>query len=229
MLLIACGNVASLLLARASARRREFAIRAAIGASRGRLIRQLLSESVVLATAGGAGGVLIAWWVDARAAGPVSHRRLPDLASALISPSTAPVLAFALVASLVTAVIFGLAPAWSASKPELVPALKASAEGDERTRLSMRDVLVIGQLALSMVLLVAGALLGRGLLAAYATDLGYDPRPLSSLTFNLGMNGYDDQRASAFLERAFEALRALPGVEARRRPRRDCRSRRTST
>ena len=124
-----------------------------------------------------------------------------------------PVLGFALIASLATAVIFGLAPAWSASKPELVPSLKASAEGDERTRLSIRDLLVIGQLALSMVLLVAGTLMGRGLLAASATDLGYDPRPLSSLTFNLGMNGYDDDRASAFLERAFAALRALPGVE----------------
>ena len=125
--------------------------------------------------------------------------------------------------------IFGLAPAWSASKPELVPSLKASAEGDERTRLSMRDLLVIGQLALSMVLLVAGALMGRGLLAAYATDLGYDPRPLSSLTFNLGMNGYDD----ATRERRFSSARSPRCArclvwKASRRPH-DCRCRRTST
>jgi putative ABC transport system permease protein len=124
------------------------------------------------------------------------------------------VLAFAALASLITAVVFGLAPAWSASKPELVPALKASAEGDERTRWSLRDVLVTGQLALSMMLLVVGALLGRGLLVAYATDLGYDPRPLSTLTFNLGMNGYDDARAAAFRERALDTLRGLPGVIA---------------
>ena len=122
-------------------------------------------------------------------------------------------LAFAVAASVVTAVIFGLAPAWSASKPALVPALKASAEGDERTRVSMRDVLVIGQLALSMVLLVIGALLGRGLLAAYATDLGYDPRPLSSLSFNLSMNGYDGPRATALHAPRARCPQALPGVE----------------
>src|SRR5688500_18912380 len=122
------------------------------------------------------------------------------------------VLMFAMVASLVTAVAFGLAPAWSASRPELVPALKASAEGDERTRFSTRDVLVLGQVTLSTVLLVAGALLARGLAAAQGTDLGYDPRPLSSLTFNLAMNGYDEARAQAFAERAIETLRALPGV-----------------
>ncbi len=212
VLLIACGNVASLLLARASARRREFAVRAAIGASRGRLIRQLLSESLVLAAAGGVGGVLIAWWVT---------RALQGLASTDVFPMRiafdfgldGAVLTFAIAASVVTVALFGLAPAWSASKPELVPALKASAEGDERTRISVREVLVIGQLAMSMVLLVIGALLGRGLLAAYATDLGYDPRPLSSLSFNLSMNGYDGARATALRDRAFEAIRALPGVE----------------
>jgi predicted permease len=111
-------------------------------------------------------------------------------------------------------VVFGLAPAWSASRPELVPALKASAEGTARARFSARDALVVGQLALSLVLLVAGALLTRGLLAAYATDLGYDPRPLSSLSFNLAMNGYDDERAGALRERALDSLRRLPGVVA---------------
>jgi putative ABC transport system permease protein len=212
VLLIACANVASLLLAGASARRREFAVRAAIGASRAQLIRQLLSESLVLAAAGGAGGVLIAWWVT---------RALQGLASTDVFPIRVAfdfaidggVLAFAVAASAATAVIFGLAPAWSASKPALVPALKASAEGDERTRLSMHDVLVIGQLALSMVLLVTGALLGRGLIAAYSTDLGYDPRPLSSLSFNLSMNGYDLPRATALRDRAIAALKTLPGVE----------------
>ena len=212
VLLIACGNVASLLLARASARRREFAVRAAIGASRGRLIRQLLSESLVLAAAGGAGGVLIAWWVTRALQGLASTDVFP-IRVAFDFSIDGTVLAFAVAASVMTAVIFGLAPAWSASKPVLVPALKASAEGDERTRVSMRDLLVIGQLALSMVLLVIGALLGRGLLAAYATDLGYDPRPLSSLSFSLSMNGYDGPRATALHRRALEALTALPGVE----------------
>ena len=212
VLLIACGNVASLLLARATARRREFAVRAAIGASRAQLIRQLLSESLVLAAAGGAGGVVIAWWVTRLLQGVASTDVFP-IRVAFDFGLDATVLGFAVAASLVTAVIFGLAPAWSASKPALVPALRASAEGDERTRVSLRDVLVIGQLAMSMLLLVIGALLGRGLLAAYSTDLGYDPQPLSSLQFNLTMNGYDNARAAALTERALEALRALPGVE----------------
>jgi len=122
------------------------------------------------------------------------------------------VLLFALAATAVTTVVFGLAPAWSASKPELVPALKASMEGDGRARFSSRDLLVVGQLALSAVLLVAGALLVRGLAVAQGTDIGYDPRSLTLLTFNLGMNGYDDDRAGAFRERALDRLRSLPGV-----------------
>jgi predicted permease len=122
------------------------------------------------------------------------------------------VMLFAILATAVTTVVFGLAPAWSASRPELVPALKASMEGDSRSRVSMRDVLVVGQLALSAVLLVTGALLVRGLGAAHATELGYDPRPLSLLSFNLSMNGYDDTRAKALFERAVDRLRGLPGV-----------------
>jgi predicted permease len=213
VLLIACGNVAGLLLARATARRRELAIRAAVGASRGRLIRQLLAEGLVMAFSGGVLGIAIAWW----AGGALQTLLATDVFPTPISFDFAidrTVLLFALAASVITALIFGLAPAWSASRPELVPALKASAEGDQRARFSARDVLVLGQVTLSTVLLVAGALLARGLAAAQNTDLGYDPRPLSSLTFNLGMNGYDDERAAALEERAIETLRALPGVVA---------------
>lgn len=213
VLLIACGNVAGLLLARATARRRELAIRAAIGASRGRLVRQLFAEGLVLAFAGGVPGIAIAWWAGGALQGLLSTDVFPipirfDFA---IDGS---VLTFAIAASVVTALVFGLAPAWSASRPELVPALKASAEGDQRTRFSTRDALVLGQVTLSTVLLIAGALLARGLAAARATDLGYDPRPISYLTFNLSMNGYDGTRAAALRERAIETLRALPGVTA---------------
>jgi predicted permease len=213
VLLIACGNVAGLLLARATARRRELAIRAAIGASRGRLIRQLLAEGLVLAFIGGMLGVAIAWWASGALQGLLSTDVFPIPVSFDFAIDRT-VLIFAVAASIFTAVVFGLAPAWSASRPELVAALKASAEGDQRTRFSTRDVLVLGQVTLSTVLLVAGALLARGLAAAQGTDLGYDPRPLSSLTFNLAMNGYDESRAKAFEERAIEALRALPGVVA---------------
>lgn len=213
VLLIACGNVASLLLARATARRRELAVRAAIGASRGRLVRQLLAEGFVLASAGGAFGVLIAWWASRGLQGLTDLDVFP-MRVAFDFSLDGTVLAFAIAASAVTALVFGLAPAWSASRPELVPALKASAEGDSRARVSVRDLLVVGQLAMSVVLLVAGALLMRGLAAANGTDLGYDPRPLTSLGFNLSMNGYDAARAGALQTRAIEALRALPGVTA---------------
>jgi predicted permease len=211
VLLIACGNVAGLLLARATARRRELAVRAAIGASRGRLIQQLLAEGLVLALAGGALGVMIAWWAGGALQGLMATDAFPIPVSFDFSIDGT-VLMFAVAASVITALVFGLAPAWSASRAELVPALKASAEGDERTRFSTRDLLVLGQVTLSTVLLVGGALLARGLAAAQGTDLGYDPRPLSSLTFNLSMNGYDDARAAALEERALETLRALPGV-----------------
>ena len=211
VLLVACGNVASLLLARASARRRELAIRAAIGASRRRLIQQLLAEGMVLATAGGVLGVVIAWWAGGALAGLMDTDVFP-MRIAFDFAIDRTVLLFALAATAVTTVVFGLAPAWSASKPELVPALKASLEGDGRARFSSRDLLVVGQLALSAVLLVAGALLVRGLAVAQGTDIGYDPRSLTLLTFNLGMNGYDDDRAGAFRERALDRLRSLPGV-----------------
>ena len=211
VLLVACGNVASLLLARASARRRELAIRAAIGASRRRLIQQLLAEGMVLATAGGVLGVVIAWWAGGVLAGLMDTDVFP-MRIAFDFAIDRTVLLFALAATAVTTVVFGLAPAWSASKPELVPALKASMEGDGRARFSSRDLLVVGQLALSAVLLVAGALLVRGLAVAQGTDIGYDPRSLTLLTFNLGMNGYDDDRAGAFRERALDRLRSLPGV-----------------
>jgi predicted permease len=210
VLMIACGNVANLLLARGTARRRELALRAAIGASRGRLMSQLLSEGLVLAIAGGAAGLLIAWWAGRALAGiGTDVLPVPIKFEFSIDPT---VLLFALTASMATAVVFGLVPALSSSKPELVPALKESAEGASRRRLSMRDVLVVGQLALSLVLLVAGALLIRGLLVARAVDVGFDPAPLSSLSFNLRMNGYDDERATAFAREAVRTLRGLPGV-----------------
>lgn len=212
VLLIACANVANMLLARGASRRRELAIRTAIGASRSRIVRQLLSEGVVLAAAGGALGVLIAWWAGRALAG-LGTNVLPIPVSFDFSLDGT-VLMFALGASIATALLFGIAPAWSASKLELVPALKASMEGDSRRRVTLSNVLVIGQLSLSLVLLVAGALLARGFLTARSADLGYDPRAVSLLSFNLKMNGYDLARATAFRERAIKALRTLPGVAA---------------
>ena len=213
VLMIACANVANMLLARAAARRREMAVRAAIGASRGRLLRQLLGESVVLAILGGGIGVLIAHGAG-RLLSTIPTDALP-LPVRFDFAVDATVLAYALLVSLATAILFGLVPAWNASRPDLVPALKATVSGDgPRSRLSLRDALVVGQLAVSLVLLVAGALLTRGLLAARSADLGFDPRPMSSISFNLQMNGYDEARAMAFRRPVLDELRALPGVEA---------------
>jgi predicted permease len=214
VLAIACGNVANMLLARGAARRRELAVRAAIGAGRGRLIRQLLSEGLVLAVLGGAAGVLIAWW----AGHALTRMRADWLPVPLhfefrLDPV---VLAFAILVSLATTLLFGLAPALSATRLDLVSSLKADAagEGPVRRKVTLRDALVVTQLALSLVLLVSGALLARGFLKARGTDLGYDPAPIAYLDFNLQMNGYDLERAMALRRRLLAELRALPGVTA---------------
>jgi macrolide transport system ATP-binding/permease protein len=214
VLVIACANVANMQLARGASRTRELALRAAVGASRARLVRQLSSESLVLATAGGALGILVALGATRLLAGlPADALPLPIRFDLRVDGT---VLAFAALVSLATTALFGILPAWTASRPSLVPSLKASAtgEGPLRRRVTLSDGLVVGQLALSLVLLVAGALLTRGLLAARGTDLGFDPTPLSSLQFNLQMNGYDEERALAFRKRVVAELAALPGVTA---------------
>ena len=214
VLLIACASVASMMLARGTARRRELAVRAAIGAGRGHLVRQLLSESLVLATVGGGAGVLIAVWTGRLISG-VDTATLPFPVDFNVSLD-ATVLTFAIGVSLLTAVLFGLAPAWSASKLDLVAALKEEVGevGGGRRRITVRHTLVVGQLALSLVLLVAGALLARGLIVARGTDIGFDPTPIASLSFNRQMNGYDIDRTTTFRARALEEIGALPGVEA---------------
>ena len=212
VMLIACANVANMLLARGASRRREIAIRTAMGASRARIIRQLLTEGFVLAVAGGALGVLIAIW-GGRALSGLGVGVLPVPVNFDFSLDRN-VLAFAVFVSAATALLFGMAPALSTSKPQLVPALKSAPEGDQRHRITMRDALVVMQLSLSLVLLVAGALLTRGLMTARAANLGFDPRPISALSFNLQMNGYDLERAKTFRDRALASLRTLPGVVA---------------
>jgi predicted permease len=213
VLTIACANVANMLLARGASRRREMAVRSALGAGRGRLVRQLLGESLLLAALGGTAGLLLAAWVGRLLTGA----GLPDWLPVSVRFDfrlDGTVLAFAAAISIGTTLLFGLVPALAASRVDLVPALKADAtgEGSVRRRVTLRDALVVTQLALSLVLLVAGSLLARGLLAARSTDLGWDPTPVSSLGFNLQMNGYDLARATALETRVLADLRALPGV-----------------
>jgi predicted permease len=213
VLLVACANVANMLLSRAAARRKEIAIRLALGASRWRLMRQLLTESVLLATLGGAAGLLMAFWASrllsaALPALPIPLRFVFDL--------DVRVLLFALAASFATSLLFGLAPAFQASRPDVVPALKDEVAGLEplRRRVSFRNVLVVGQLGVSLVLLIGGALLLRGLERAHRIDPGFDPERLVDLSFDLKMNGYSREQATAFQRRLVTRLQARPGVEA---------------
>jgi predicted permease len=212
VLLVACANVANMLIARAAARRREIAVRMAIGAGRGRLVSQLLAESVVLASLGGLVGLGLAFW-----AGRVLSAVQPPLPLPLTFDFAIDlrVLAFAVLASVATTVLFGLAPALQATRRDLVAALRgtAGATGPARRGLHLRDVLAAGQMALSLVLLVAGALLLRGLQQADRIPPGFDPDRIAALSFNLKVNGYSKEQATAFQRTMVERLRALPGIE----------------
>jgi predicted permease len=171
VLTIACANVANMMLARGASRSREFAVRAALGAGRGRLVRQLLGESLALAVLGGGLGVALAFWAGRLLGGLRADLPLPLEFSYSLDGR---VLAYAALVSVATALVSGLAPALTASRPDLVPALTADATGagsDRRGRL-VRSGLVVAQLATSLVLLVAGALLLRGLLARATRSSG---------------------------------------------------------
>ena len=212
VLVVACANLANLMLARAAGRRREIAVRAALGAERSRLLRQLLTESLLLALLGGAVAVPLA----AGLAALITRVQPPlpiDLGLA-VSPDWR-VLVFTLVVAVVTGVVFGLVPALRASRPDLVPALK-DGERDQQspTRFELRDALVVVQIAVSLVLVVGGALLVRSLSAAGRVPLGYDGDRTAYLALALEMNGYDGERGGRFLEEGVRRLQALPQVEA---------------
>jgi putative ABC transport system permease protein len=216
VLLIACGNIANLLLARASKRRREVAIRLAMGANRSRLIAQLLTESVMLSLLGGAAGLLLAYWsIDA-----IVTARLPlpfpaDDALAL-DPR---VLTFTVALALLTGILFGLAPALQASKADVVPVLKnelvpsANVGRGWRGLLSLRQALVVVQIALSVVSLVAGGLFLRDLQHAQSIDPGFVTGGVLVANFNLNREGYTPERGAVFHDRVLERLRGLPGVQ----------------
>jgi macrolide transport system ATP-binding/permease protein len=211
VLLLACVNLANLLLARATERRKEIATRLALGASRARLVRQLVTESLLLSLIGGAIGLMIASWINHLVAGI----KLPtDIALLFDLRLDWRVLTFALFASLATGVVFSILPALHASRPELVPALKdeASMGGFRRSRL--RNALVVVQVALSLVLLIGAGLIVRSLQAAQRMRPGFNPDHAVTLSFDMGLQGYSEQRGREFQNRVLEHARAIPGVRS---------------
>jgi predicted permease len=211
VLLIACTNLASSLLARATDRRRETAIRLALGAGRIRLIRQFLTENLVIALAGGVAGLLLAWGLT----GLITTASLPfDFPFNKTLTIDVRVLVFAFLASVLTVLLFGLAPAIQGTRPDLVPALKNESWSQRLRRWEMRDVLVTGQIALSVVLLVGSVLVVRSLQNALTVNVGFNPRNAASVSFDVGMQGYSEARGLDFQKRLLQRVQTLPGIES---------------
>jgi predicted permease len=215
VLLIACANVANLLLARATGRAREIAVRLSLGASRARIVQQLLAESVLLAVAGGVLGSLLALWA-VQSLIIVAIDALPPQYPEMAIDATpdARVLAFALLASIGSAVLFGLAPAFQASKPDLHAAMKVDVSGmDRRSGARLRGTLVGVQVAVCMVLMIAAGLLLRGLASAQDVDPGFEYENVAVASFDLSAAGYDTARAAVFQRQLAERVDALPDVD----------------
>ncbi len=211
VLLIACANLANLQLVRAATRSREFAVRLALGARRGRLVRGLLTESVVTALLGGGLGIAVALWLTE----VLNGFRPPEVSFELVSGLDARVLAFAFTASVLTGIIFGLAPAWRASRLELVPELKGTtASATSGRRWNLRSALVVTQVALSLLVLISAGLCLRSLKNMQQINPGFEPSRIALMSFDLELNNYDDAQAQDFFQRLLERTRLLPGVEA---------------
>jgi predicted permease len=210
VLLIACANLANLLLAKATSRRRELAIRAALGASRGRLIRQTLTESVLMAGLAGLLGLMMSWWATPAllslkpASVPLVLNVTPDLR----------VLAFTIVISLLTGIAFGIAPALHQSRLDQTEALKDGSYHGGSARSRLRSGLVVVEVTACMVLLAGAALCVRSLVNARSIDPGFDPHHGLSASLNVETFGYTEERGKAYYASLLERVRALPGVRA---------------
>jgi putative ABC transport system permease protein len=209
VLIAACVNLAGMLLARAATRRREIALRLAIGAGRARLLRQLVTETLVLFLAGGAAGLLLTQWLTRLLLAMLPSLPVPIGVDFVVDWR---VLTFAAALSLAAAVFCGLAPALQASKTDLVAALKIDAE-QRGGSLRLRSAFIVAQVMVSVVLVVAGALFVRALGRAARIDPGFDQRGVDVVTFDLSLSGYGEADALAFADGLLGRVRALPGVE----------------
>lgn len=211
VLLIACINLASFLLARSTDRQKETAIRIALGAGRLRLIRQHLTESALLAAAGGGAGILAAWW----ATDLISASRFPiDIPLTAAVALDGRVLGFAIGASVLTVLLFGLTPAMQATWPDPAPALKREFRPRTLRRWELRELLVAAQVSLSVLLLVASALVVRSLQNALAVNLGFNSKHAAAVSFDLGLQGYSQAQARKFRRELRQRVQALPGIKS---------------
>ena len=204
VLLIVCANVANLLLSRATARQKEISVRLSMGATRARLIRQLLTESLLLASIGGALGVVVGYW---------GQRLLPNERAAT-APIDWRVMAFVLAVTVFTGVLFGIAPALRATRMDLAAVMKETSRSVHGTRSWLAKVLLITQVAISVVLLIGAALFLRTLENLRTVDVGFDPRNIVQFRINPQLNRYDDARVAVLYQQLSERLRAVGGVRA---------------
>src|SRR5262245_18908867 len=212
ILLIACANVANLSLARATARQKEIAVRLALGASRFRLIRQLLTESLLLAGLGGALGLALAWWSNGYLLALMASGRSPVYLNVTLD---ARVLTFTAAASLLACILFGLAPAWRATAVDLTPALKDSSRSAEGgARLTAGKSLVVMQVALSLSLLITAGLFVRSLGKLYALDAGFKKENVLLVSTDARMIGYQGKRVAELHQRILERFKTIPGVRS---------------
>jgi len=212
VLLLACMNVENILLARGSARRREMAIRAALGAGRARLIRQMLTESVLLAILGGAAGMLLGMWAS-RLTSSIHLQNIPLHVNASFDWR---VFAFAAASALLTGLVVGLLPAFRASSADVNSVLHEGGQRDSfgMQRSGFRNFLVVAQVAGSFTLLVIAGLFVRSLQKVQTFDLGFDPSHVLNVTMDPHQVGYDESRATAFYRELESRVRSLPGVQS---------------
>jgi predicted permease len=211
VLLVTCTNLAGLMLARATDRRKEIAIRLAMGANRLRLIRQLLTESILLSFVGGAAGVLLAVWILKVL---LAFKPPIDFPLALDVNVDWRVLLFSLGVSLVAGAVFGLAPALQATRTNLVRTLKDTAAQGGAARTRLRSVLVVTQIAISLVVLIAAGLVVRTLQQLQTMNPGFNPQNALKMSFDLGLQGYDEPRGHQLHRQLIERVQSLPGVES---------------
>jgi predicted permease len=212
VLLIGCANVANLLLSRAAARRRELAVRLAIGASRTRIVRQLLAESLLLSLIGGVAGVGLAWaMIRGLQAAPPPSGLLPAFEFAIDQR----VLWFSLALSVATALVFGLVPAMKASRPNVVPALRNASDRDNSgRRYGLKQGLVVAEVAVSLLLLIVAGLFVRSLQSAQHIEPGFDAAKLVSAPLGVNLLRYTTTQGREFYRQVVERIERLPGVES---------------